>query len=371
MISIKSLVSLAQMTVVFLLCITLPLVFAGCGDDDEQMDTPIPPEILGCVDLAATNFDRDANKDDGSCTYDENIFYIIEAFDNMVIPAQRTVQVLFQVTDNDGRGVTDLNESNFRIAENGRLIGTEARPDFSPQEIPIDILTILLLDISSSLEGLIPELKSAAISLVTNPIENQRFALYTFDSDITLLQDFTDNTTLLVEAINSINENNLFNSTNIYGAIQTVAPTWNDERTINQLTDGSIVLFTDGFHNSNSLTVGDALNALQQQSDALRKLYVAALDGPDLSPVPLMQLTDHVPMGFLEIDEISDLSNTFSIIQNEIGNLSNSLYLLDYQSPITDPNSKEESLIIAIIGNSNLTDNGRINTTFNSQGFGN
>jgi hypothetical protein len=49
--------------------------------------------------------------------------------------------------------------------------------------------------------------------------------------------------------------------------------------------------------------------------------------------------------------------------------LSNSLYLLTYQSPITDPVSREQSLEIAIIGNSNHGGDGRISTTFNSRGF--
>ncbi|MEE3276998.1 MAG: hypothetical protein VX216_00465, partial [Candidatus Thermoplasmatota archaeon] len=44
-------------------------VLAGClgGDDDEP--EPEPEDVLGCTYADAENYNPDATKDDGSCTY--------------------------------------------------------------------------------------------------------------------------------------------------------------------------------------------------------------------------------------------------------------------------------------------------------------
>ena len=184
------------------------------------------------------------------------------------------------------------------------------------------------------------------------------------------MQDFTSNSTTLINAIQSLPETGLVNSTNLYGAIRTAAGTWEDVYATDRILDGSIVLFTDGYHNANSLTVNDALTALRKSDGTSKKLFVAALNSPDLSRAPLQQLTAGTPERFVEASNISELANAFTEIQTGIANRSSSLYLLNYQSPITDPASREEKLEIAILGNSNRARNGRISTAFNSRGFG-
>lgn len=337
---------------------------AGCDGD------PSGPRVLGCTDIAALNYSRDATVDDGSCTFDTTVSYTMTSLDQDVIPAERRVTVLFQVNDESGQGVGGLTDANFRIAENGRLVGVEARPSFSPQTIPFTIRTVLLLDLSSSVEGLVPQIKQAAITLVNSKLPNQEFSIYRFDSQATLVQDFTSNSTTLINAIQSLPETGLVNSTNLYGAIRTAAGTWEDLYATDSILDGSIVLFTDGYHNANSLTVNDALTALRKSDGTRKKMFVAALNSPDLSRVPLQQLTADTPERFVEASNISELASAFVEIQNGIANRSNSLYLLNYQSPITDPASREEKLEIAILGNSNLGSTGRISTEFNSRGFG-
>ena len=347
------------------LTLALPLLLAACGGDG-----PTDPEVRGCNDIAALNFNRDANVDDGSCTYEAAKQYTMRAFDEGVDPTQRQVTVLFQVTNQDGDGIAGLGNSDFRIAENGRLIGVEARPNFSPRAIPFSIRTVLVLDLSSSVEGLVPQIKQAAITLVNSKLTDQQFAIYKFDSQATLVQEFTSDAGTLIAAINSLPETGLLNSTNLYGAVRTAAGAWEDQLSTESIVDGSIVLFTDGFHNANSLTVNDALNALRKPDGTRKKLFVAALNTPDLSRTPLQQLTENRAERYVEASNVGELSNVFREIQNEIAGFSNSLYLLTYQSPITDPASREQTLEIAVLGNSNLNSNGRIRTRFNSRGFG-
>jgi hypothetical protein len=321
---------------------------AGCnaGSDDNPIRVPDEPEIAGCTDIASREFSRSANKDDGSCTYDEDRALVMSSFGVSVEPAIREVRVLMQVQNEVGRGVGGLPVEDFVVAENGRKIGVESNATISAETIPFEIPTVLLLDLSSSVEDLVPQIKEATTALIDNKTDNQQIAIYVFDKETRLIQDFTDDAATLVAAVDAIPESELFDSTNLYGAIIDVADTWQDEVSMERIING--MLGADG---------------------KLKKIYVAALDGPDLDRGPLQQLSFGT-MGFFEASDITALQQIFLDIQSEITDLSNSFYLLTYTSPITNPEANSESLEVAILGNSNTSDSGRIRAAFDSEGFG-
>ena len=60
----------------------------------------------------------------------------------------------------------------------------------------------------------------------------------------------------------------------------------------------------------------------------------------------------------------------FSNIQMEIINLSNSIYYMFYQSPITDPTPFDNELKIEVRNNSNPDSDRQIIEEFSSEGFG-
>ena len=349
-------------------CAALVMATA-CGDDDGGINAPDEPDIPGCTDIAALNFERSATMDDDSCEFDPSKVFQLESFDIGVDADTRQVRVLMQVRDAQGRGAPGLSASDFVIAENGRKIGSEADLRIDPGSTAIP--TVLLLDISSSVEDLIPQIKEAAIALVNEINEGQTFAIYVFDKESELVQDFTDDVDLLTDAINSIRELGLFDSTNLFGSIIDVAATWQDELTVDNIVDGSLIIFTDGFHNADpSLGVQDAIDAMIGPNQRLKKMYVAALDSPDLARAPLQQLTFDT-MGFFEAADITELNDVLLTIQSEIVDLSNSIYLVTYTSPITNPESRKEDLLLKILGNSNHESDGFIEATFDSEGFGN
>lgn len=342
----------------------------SCGNDDNPVRPADGPQVLGCTDIAATNFARSATQDNGSCRYDREKDFTMHHFGVDVDPDTRTVRILVQVRDEDGRGVAGLSAADFVIAENGRKTGVEANLTLDTEALDFTVPTVLLLDISSSVEGLVAQIKEATIALVNDKQPRQKFAIYVFDQDPRLLQDFTDDTQALLEAIDSIPEDDLFDSTNLFGAIIHVSNRWEDVISTDEVTDGSLVIFTDGFHNADpKLSVQDALTAMQNLSGQPKKIFVAALDSPDLERGPLQQLS-LATNGFFEADEVGSLADTFLRIQTEITDGSNSIYYLAYTSPITNPETKDEGLEVAIIGNGNTTASGRILTTFNSDGFG-
>lgn len=344
----------------------------GCGGGgNNPVVVPDEPEIMGCTDIAGTNFSRSANTDDGSCAYDAERFYFLTEHELSVDPTAREVRVLLQVKDAEGRGVAGLAEADFVVAENDRKVGVESNVAVSTSAIPYKIPTVLLLDMSSSVRGLVPQIKEAVTALVGTIADNQEMAIYIFDSQSRRIQDFTSDPGVLTEAVASIPEDDLVPSTNLYGAIMEVAHLWEDQVSLMEIVDGSLVVFTDGFHNADpSLKVQDAIDSMMGADGELKKIYVAALNTEDLERGPLQRLTFRT-MGFFEADIISELEQTFLRIQGEITDLSRSFYLLTYTSPITNPESNRELLEVAILGNSNLEDDGRIRARYDSEGFGN
>ncbi len=305
------------------------------------------------------------NKDDDALPSDLSKFYRMKRFEVGVVPEQRMVQVLFQVTDYYGKGVSTLTEDDFIVTENKGKIDSEADLRVGISSIPFELKTVLLLDITRSVEGLVPQIKDAARSLVETKLPDQQIAIYTFDSETHEVQAFTKNKQDLLAAIDDIPETGLVNSTNLYGAVMDVAGLWEDSYAIDGIVDGSMVIFTDGRHNaSQTITLSDALNALGP-----RRAYVAALNSPDLDEAALKTLAND-PERYFKAEDSAGLEQMFTNIQAEIQSLSNSIYFLYYQSPISDPTPYLNELVIEIKDNLNSGKDSQVLELFNSEGFG-
>ena len=303
-------------------------------------------------------------KDRNSPVNNDN-FYRLNAFETGVNPDMRQVRILFQVTDYDRNGVPGLTESDFIVTENGGRIDSEANLKIDPDSIPFALKTVLLLDVSSSVTDFVPQIKAATKSLVNQKLPNQEIAIYTFAAQPELVLDFTTDQTALINAIDALPEDGLVNSTNLYGGIIAVANLWEDKYSIDEIEDGSLIVFTDGRHNATqALTLSDAKSAISG-----KKVYIAALSSPDLDEASLKQLASEGDHYFLA-DNIAALENTFLNIQTEITNLSKSIYYMFYQSPISDPTPFENELKVEVKNNKNPESDRLILEEFNSAGFG-
>ncbi|MEO1262094.1 MAG: VWA domain-containing protein [Bacteroidota bacterium] len=322
----------------------------------------IPSLLIALFLLVAVG----CNKDDDFLPSDLSSFYRLSSFEVGVVPETRTVQVLFQVKDYDEKGVSTLTEDDFKVTENNGNIDSEADLRVGRSSIPFSLKTVLLLDITRSVEGLIPQIKTAAKTLIQQKLPEQEMAIYTFDSETVVRQTFTTATNELIAAIDAIPETGLVNSTNLYGGVIDVADLWEDDYSIDGIVDGSLVVFTDGRHNaSQAVKLSHALDALDN-----KRVYIAALASPDLDEDALKALARSDDRYF-KADDIAGLEQTFLNIQSGIQSLSNSIYFLYYQSPITDPSPYENDLEIEIQANSNVGSDRRIIEKFNSAGFGN
>lgn len=292
-------------------------------------------------------------------------FYRLKTYEVGVIPKDRMVQVLFQVTDYYRKGVTDLRAEDFIVSENGGRIDSEAQIRLGQSDIPFSLRTVLLLDISKSVEGLIPQIKAAARALIDSKLPEQEIAIYTFDAETQELQPFTSDPAALKAAIDALPTSGLVSSTNLYGAIIDVADAWEDSYTIDGIVDGSLIVFTDGRHNASQvLTLQSAKQALGN-----KKVFVAALESSDLDEQSLKQLAGSADRYF-KASDISGLSQMFLGIQQDILRAAKSIYFLYYQSPITDPTPYQNKLTIEVKDNFNTGPDRLIVEYFNSEGFG-
>ena len=307
-------------------------------------------------------------KDDDELLYSssDEFFYRMTPFEVETDPAHREVRILFQVRDKAFNGVSGITEADLNVYENNGSIDSEGGLTLRPGSIPSELKTVLLLDLTRSVEGLVPQIKAACNTLIDNKLPEQSIAIYSFDSEAHLLQDFTTDTEALKASINGMPETNLLNSTNLYGAVIDVADLWNDIFTIEAIEDGSLIIFTDGRHNATpAITLEDAQDAL-----GAKKRYVAALSSADLDESSLKTLAGQADR-YYKADNVTALEGMFVKIQEDIQRLSQSIYYLTYQSPITDPTPRENTLKVEIDGNRNGGSDKDIMETFNSAGFGN
>lgn len=337
---LKKLIPSNQLFIVTLCLFVSTVLLSSCGDDD----------------LPGLPF----NKQPGN-----GEFYRLTAFGPVdVIQAERQVRVLVRVTDSLELGVKDLKPADFIVLENNedKVGDVEANTKIDPETIPFTIKTVLLLDISSSVEGKIADIKNAVRSLIQSKVTNQEFAIYTFDSKVTKIQDFTSDLSTLINAVNKVPEGELDASTNLYRAIITASKAWNDNIGIDLIEEGSMIIFTDGKHNADpNLSASEVINAIGQKS-----VFVAALDGPNLDEEVLKEIAGGEGK-YLFADDVDGLSSVFLNIQEKILTQSKSIYYITYTSPISVGGT--QNLKILIDENRNPGRDCLVEKSFSTNGF--
>ena len=316
------------------------LILQGCSDDD-QVGLPF-------------------NKTPGN-----GEFFRLKDFGEVdVIPENRQVRILVRVTDSIGFGVTNLKKTDFEVLENNidKVNDVEANTKIDPDSIPFTIKTVLLLDLSSSVEGKIGEIKTAVKELILAKVPEQEFAIYTFDSKVVMAQEFTSSTSELLGTVNSLAETGLDASTNLYRAIIEASKAWQDNISIDRIEEGSMIVFTDGKHNADpGLQVSDAINAIGEKS-----VFVAALDGPNLDESTLVEIVGDESR-YLFANDVSGLATLFLDIQDKILTQSKSIYYITYTSPISV--SGTQNLKIFIRDNRNPGNDCMVEKAFSTNGF--
>src|SRR2546423_4849704 len=156
------------------------------------------------------------------------------------------------------RFVSGLTEKNFEVYEDGKRQKIETF--ISPSKLPLNIA--VLMDTSNSVKLKLPFEKDAAedfVATVTTYRRKDQVSFTTFDSDVELHQDFTDNQELLIKAIRKVKAGGY---TRIYDAVYRII----EEKLANLTGDARriIVVLSDGEDTASEHSLRDALEMAQR-----------------------------------------------------------------------------------------------------------
>jgi Ca-activated chloride channel family protein len=274
------------------------------------------------------------------------------AVSSIVTHAQQTtfragsdiVRVFATVTDREGRLVTTLTRDQFEIRDEGQ---PQPITQFSTDPQPIRL--VVLLDVSGSMEGNLPLLRSASQQLLTRLEEGDLMRIGAFGRDVTLMPDFTRNIVELIDALPR--------------AIDPDAPTplWravDDGLNAFPVDDAArrvILVLTDG-KDTGPLSFRDRPRSQAEIIDRARKedvmIYAIGMRsrrarpltpgiGPgglqamlaaDLPDPGLARVAEETGGGYLEIRPGDDLGEAFAAVADEL----HTQYLLGFAPPKKD-----------------------------------
>lgn len=178
---------------------------------------------------------------------------------------------------NTNRSIGGLKREDFLVFEDR---AQQEVAELVPAEAPFNLL--LLLDVSGSTQSFLRLMKQAAIDFTRQIKANDRIAIATFNSNVQLVENFTNNRATAEKAINSIRSGG---GTAFYDALMTCL-----DRYMRGIEGRSaIVVFTDGVDNqligmggAGSRTTFDELYRRVQEGDTI--IYTIFLNTEDQVP---------------------------------------------------------------------------------------
>jgi VWFA-related protein len=176
------------------------------------------------------------------------------------------------VADGAGRYITDLDEAEFSVFEDG------VKQDLvffnrKPQPIALS----LLLDSSASMEEKIPTLQAAAVNFVKRLKPSDIAQVIDFDSRVEIRQPFTGNQH---ELELSINQTAAGGSTSLHNAVYIALKELKKVKAVNEedVRRQALVVFSDGEDTSSLVSFEEVLELAKRSETAI---YAIALRGVD------------------------------------------------------------------------------------------
>jgi Ca-activated chloride channel family protein len=179
------------------------------------------------------------------------------------------VNVQFSVTDRHGRFMPGLTAQDFKIEEDGRR--QEIRNFARENELPLTLA--LLIDTSPSVRPVFEEEKITAVGFLESILRQKDLALVIgFDREVTLVQDYTENTNSLRRAIQGLE---IGGGTSIYDAIYLAC----NEKLRDEAGRKAIILISDGEDTTSKLKLTEALVAAHQSDTVIYAISNAVPGG--------------------------------------------------------------------------------------------
>ena len=236
------------------------------------------------------------------------------------------VSLTVTVTDGVNRYVTDLEEPDFQIFEDG--VRQEVS-FFSRRQQPVALS--LLLDSSASMEDKLETLQAAAGSFVRRLKPNDIAQVIDFDSRVDVRQVFTGSQPDLLSAIDRTAAGG---STSLHNAIYIALKELRKVRAVTEqdIRRQALVVFSDG-EDTSSLVSFDEVLDLSKRSET--SIYAIALRGPDVQTKGFREAEYVMKTLALETGgrsffpgKIDDLDGVYAQISDELA----SQYTIGYAS---------------------------------------
>jgi uncharacterized protein YegL len=183
------------------------------------------------------------------------------------------------------------------------------------------------LDEEDELLQIIQTIKDTIVDSVTGESKlanNQSISLLTFDGDISILIEQSQDITELVTALDAIELGG--NSTNLNGAIKAGSELWDNEISLDLISYGSLIVFTDNDDSSQAVTDAQVVESIEDKD-----VYFITI-GDETDTTKLVEFTSENNI-FSESD-FDQLSNILSSTLAQVKTYQDGLYVLYYASPI-------------------------------------
>ena len=231
---------------------------------------------------------------------------------HLSVDVQR-VNVLFTVTAKGGKLITNLTQDDFTIYEDGK---PQKISNFSKESnLPLNIA--LLVDSSGSVWDKLRFERDAAarfFSYTMRPAQDKAFVM-TFDTGVSLLQDYTDNSATLEHALDRVIAGG---STSLYDGVVEAT-----RKLAFQPGRRAIVILSDGLDNSSHIDLAGALQAAQKNDVVVYAISANRIEGvflqePQIGDDNLTQLAAQTGGHALFPKRAQDLRRAFYSIGEEL-----------------------------------------------------
>jgi Ca-activated chloride channel homolog len=249
-------------------------------------------------------------------------------------PAQRPsfragvelVSLNVTVTDQTGRYLTELNQGDFQIFEDG---AQQQVTFFNRSNLPIALS--ILLDTSASMESKLETAQEAAVGFVRRLRAQDLAQVVDFDSRVQVIQGFTNSIADLEGAIRRTNpggSTSLHNA--IYIALKELKRT--QARATEDIRRQAIVVLSDGEDTSSLVSFDEVLDLAKRSETAIFAIGLRSRDernrGFSDAEFVLRQLTQQTGGRVFFTRQISELASVYGQIADELS----SQYTIGYTS---------------------------------------
>ncbi len=194
------------------------------------------------------------------------------------------VNLFVTVRDKNKKIITDLKQEDFKVSEDNQ----DQKIAFFSKEVSLPITLALLLDTSGSEQFMLPAIQDAGSSFLSRVLRKGDEALVmSFDTDVDLLSDFTDNRAQLERAVHrsrinmpsggSIGGNpgpvgsRQITGTALYDAIYLAC----SEKLDTEAGRKAIVIVTDAQDEGSKVRIEEAIEAAQRTNTVIHIILVA------------------------------------------------------------------------------------------------